>query len=166
MPWVAPTLKTSWPSRAFRTDDLPRLTMPKAAISIVVSSSFWVRSRSCRSSSASAVSSSGVSLRPGQGLLQALARRSTTWSGSRWRSVGPVRRAIRSAPRRRSWCRVLYCSAARFAMTLFAPRGRRSAGRGPAHRACRRAGARAAVRRSPSPIGNETVGKPRKLQGD
>ena len=64
VPWVAPTLKTSWPSRAFRTDDLPRLTMPNAAISMVFSSSFWVRSRSCRSSSARARSSSGVSLRP------------------------------------------------------------------------------------------------------
>ena len=43
VPWVVPTLKTSWPSRALRTDDLPRLTMPKAAISIVFWSSFSVR---------------------------------------------------------------------------------------------------------------------------
>ena len=73
VPWVVPTLKTSWPSRALRTDDLPRLTMPKAAISIVFSSSFWVRSRSCRSSSASARLFLGRELEPGQGLFQALA---------------------------------------------------------------------------------------------
>ena len=57
--------------QALRTDDLPRLTMPKAAISIVVSSSFWPRSRSCASSPARAVSSSGVSLRLGKGRFEA-----------------------------------------------------------------------------------------------
>ena len=36
--------------RAFKTDDLPRLTMPKAAISIVDSSSLRPRSRNCESS--------------------------------------------------------------------------------------------------------------------
>ena len=64
MPWVAPTSKTSRPSSALRTDDLPRLTMPNAAISMVVSSSFLLSSRSWRISSAIARSSAGVSLRP------------------------------------------------------------------------------------------------------
>ena len=105
VPWVVPTLKTSWPSRALRTDDLPRLTMPNAAISIVVSSSFWVRSRSCRSSSARAVSSSGVSLRPARVSSRLSRACSTACPDSRRRSVGPVRRAIRSAPRRRPWYR-------------------------------------------------------------
>ena len=39
VPWIAPVLKTFLPQRAFRTEDLPRLTMPKAAISIVPVSS-------------------------------------------------------------------------------------------------------------------------------
>ena len=35
VPWVAPTGRRPDPCKAFKTDDLPRLTMPKAAISIV-----------------------------------------------------------------------------------------------------------------------------------
>ncbi len=82
VPWVVPTLKTSWPSSALSTDDLPRLTMPKAAISIVLSSSLRLRSRSWRSSSASARSSSGVSLRLFSVSARLSRARSTTSSRS------------------------------------------------------------------------------------
>ena len=104
VPWVVPTLKTSWPSKALRTDDLPRLTMPKAAISIVFRSSFSVKVAELLE----LVTQGGLFLGGEVEALKRILQALTCLLDDRrvsWRSVGPVRRAIRSAPRRRSWYR-------------------------------------------------------------
>src|SRR5271157_1911348 len=81
VPCVAPTSKMSRPSRALRTEDLPRLTMPNAAISMVVSSSSLVSSRSWPISLARTFSSSGVSFKPAR-VASRLSRARSTASPS------------------------------------------------------------------------------------